>query len=223
MGIDYTKRPAQPAPPTAGPPRVSLTKAAPTVSLTKPVQPEGVTRVNLNWSVNVDLDLGCLYELTDGSKGVIQALGDTFGSLHASPFIALDGDDRTGTASSGEKTHINLAASHVFQRVLLFAMIYSGAADWAAVDGVGRCTRRPVHRWRYDWAPRCRVRESARLRRCTTHKVHCTWTERSTTSMDHRPIWTKPTDGGCVGGALSRADAELFDVLTTTSISSSRR
>lgn len=136
MGIDYTKRPAQPSQPAAGPPRVSLTKAAPTVSLTKPGQPDGVMRVNLNWSANVDLDLGCLYELTDGSKGVIQSLGNSFGSLHASPFIALDGDDRSGTVSSGENMYINLAASHMFRRVLIFAMIYSGAANWAAVDGV---------------------------------------------------------------------------------------
>jgi len=71
--------------------------------------------VNLNWSQGappkktgflaklagagsgaVDLDLGCLYELADGSKGVVQALGNSFGSLTSPPYISLDGDDRSG-------------------------------------------------------------------------------------------------------------------------------
>ena len=30
-------------------------------------------------SKGIDLDLGCLYELADGRKGVIQALGNAFG------------------------------------------------------------------------------------------------------------------------------------------------
>ena len=47
-------------------------------------------------SKGVDLDLGCLYELADGRKGVIQALGNAFGSLNRRPWILLDGDDRTG-------------------------------------------------------------------------------------------------------------------------------
>lgn len=42
----------------------------------------------------VDLDLGCLYELADGSKGIVQALGNSFGALNTHPFIQLDGDDR---------------------------------------------------------------------------------------------------------------------------------
>ncbi len=163
MAIDYTKRPqtAQPAPAASGG-KVILTKGAPKVSLSKSGAVGGVARVNLNWSTGappppatgggflaklksaaggpastgVDLDLGCLYELGDGRKGVIQALGNAFGSLNSPPFILLDGDDRTGNASGGENMSINLGSPGRFRRVLIFAMIYEGAPNWAAVDGV---------------------------------------------------------------------------------------
>lgn len=61
-------------------------------------------RVNLNWQVrkqftgwgsklgraianhaDLDLDLCALYELTDGRKGVVQALGNAFGALGQPP------------------------------------------------------------------------------------------------------------------------------------------
>ncbi len=179
MGIDYTKRPSTPAAPSvaappSGPPapaaparsgtKVTLTKGAPKVSLTKSGGVGGIARVNLNWSAantpatpppssgglfsrmkaaaavtvskGIDLDLGCLYELADGRKGVIQALGNAFGSLDTAPWIALDGDDRTGTVAGGENMSINLGQPGRFKRVLIFAMIYEGAPNWAAVDGV---------------------------------------------------------------------------------------
>ncbi|MEE2060118.1 TerD family protein [Rhodococcus artemisiae] len=156
MAIDYNKKPEQGS---AGVNlnKINLTKESPTVSLSKGGSGQGVTRVNLNWSRGeqkkgflakltgaaggVDLDLGCLYELTDGSKGVIQALGNSFGSLNTPPYIHLDGDDRTGSAQGGENMHINLERPELFKRVLIFAMIYEGAANWAAVDGVVTLTQ----------------------------------------------------------------------------------
>lgn len=165
MAIDYTKRPQQSpaAPPApAGGGRVTLTKGAPKVSLTKSGAVGGTARVNLNWSTGapppapsgggflsklknaaagaasggIDLDLGCLYELGDGRKGVIQAMGNAFGALDRPPYILLDGDDRTGSVAGGENMSINLGAPGRFRRVLIFAMIYQGAPNWAAVDGV---------------------------------------------------------------------------------------
>ncbi|MFD6102729.1 tellurium resistance protein [Nocardia salmonicida] len=156
MGIDYTKKPSsdnpEPAPPVSLN-KLTLTKADRTVDLTKSGERQGAMRVNLNWSsgaprktgflakltgtgAGIDLDLGCLYELADGSKGVIQAVGNSFGSLHSPPYIALDADDRSGAAAGGENLHINLERPELFRRVLIFAMIYEGAANWAAVDGV---------------------------------------------------------------------------------------
>lgn len=66
----------------------------------------------------------------------MQALGNSFGSEQSKPYIALDGDDRSGNSAAGETMRINLARPEQFRRILIFAMIYSGAANWAAVDGV---------------------------------------------------------------------------------------
>jgi tellurite resistance protein TerA len=157
MAIDYTKRePAPPAPPSPGAPvslsKVTLTKAAPKVSLTKQGSSTGMLRVNLNWNArpsggglfrrggaSIDLDLGCLYEFTDGSKGVVQALGNSFSATPRGvqePVIRLDGDDRSGSNSDGENLFINLAYASQIKRVMVFALIYEGAANWAAADGV---------------------------------------------------------------------------------------
>ncbi|MEO5834980.1 MAG: Tellurium resistance [Nakamurella sp.] len=131
--------------------KITLTKAAPTISLTKGGQRQGVMRVNLNWtskapgkgflaklagSDQIDLDLGCLYELADGQKGGVQALGKQFGNLQRAPFILLDGDDRSGASVGGENLLINLEQPNRFKRILIFAMIYQGATKWGEANGV---------------------------------------------------------------------------------------
>ncbi|MFD8565427.1 TerD family protein [Streptomyces sp. NPDC059639] len=140
-------------PPAAGPVRltkVTLTKAAPSVSLAKQGGTSGAMRVNLNWEVrkqfsgwgskrgratarhrDLDLDLCALYELTDGRKGVVQALGNAFGSLYQAPYIHLDGDDRTGGVAAGENLTINLDHKDALRRVLIFVTIYEGARSFA--------------------------------------------------------------------------------------------
>jgi tellurite resistance protein TerA len=156
MAIDYTKRPAQPAQaaqPAVSLSKVTLTKAAPAVSLTKHGSASGMMRINLNWTARppggggffkreapaIDLDLGCLYEFSDGKKGVVQALGNAFTASPngvSEPVIRLDGDDRSGTNEAGENLFINLAYTASIRRVLVFALIYEGAANWAAAAGV---------------------------------------------------------------------------------------
>ncbi|MFJ9535719.1 TerD family protein [Streptomyces sp. NPDC101225] len=146
----------QPPPPQAPPgqpvrlSKVTLTKAAPAVSLAKQGGTSGAMRVNLNWQVrkqfsgwggkrgravamhrDLDLDLCALYELGDGRKGVIQALGNAFGALHQPPYIHLDGDDRTGAVESGENLTINLDHKQDFRRILVFVTIYEGARSFA--------------------------------------------------------------------------------------------
>ncbi len=112
----------------------------------------GEILVNLNWnskpvkkgflasllggSSGIDLDLGCLYELKDGSKGAVQALGNAFGSLTKPPFIALDGDDRTGASSAGENLRINGNRVSDIKRVLIYTFIYEGVANWQQADAV---------------------------------------------------------------------------------------
>ncbi len=149
--VDYRKAPAATPPaPAVGLTKVTLTKAAPSVSLTKQGGTSGALRVNLNWETrkqfsgwgrklgravaqhnDLDLDLCCLYELADGSKGVVQALGNAFGSLHRPPYIHLDGDDRTGAVESGENLTVNLDHLRDFRRILVFVTIYEGARSFA--------------------------------------------------------------------------------------------
>ncbi|MFF9605532.1 TerD family protein [Streptomyces sp. NPDC014684] len=152
-----------PPPPAAAEPvrlsKVTLTKAAPSVSLAKQGGTSGAMRVNLNWQVrkqfpgrrgrwgggqgDVDLDLCALYELADGRKGVVQALGNAFGSLHRPPYIHLDGDDRTGAVASGENLTVNLDHTREFRRILVFVTIYEGAASFADLHAT--VTLRPQH------------------------------------------------------------------------------
>jgi tellurite resistance protein TerA len=133
--------------------KLTLTKSAPAVSLSKQGSAGGRLRVNLNWNArppgkvgflkrlagatgDIDLDLGCLYELTDGSKGVVQALGNAFGSLDRPPYIQLDADDRSGSSTGGENLFINLDQARHIRRVLVFAFIYDGVPAWDQADGV---------------------------------------------------------------------------------------
>ena len=106
----------------------------------------GEILINLNWDQPkkrflfapkpIDLDLGCLYELKNGRKGTVQALGNAFGHLNAEPWIALDGDDRTGASAAGENMRINGAKIPEIQRVLVYTFIYEGAANWQTANGV---------------------------------------------------------------------------------------
>ena len=155
--VDYTKRPSSDA--AAASPvslsKVTLTKSAPSVSLKKGGGASGKMRVTLNWNARpggvggggggffkrltgasggIDLDLGALYEMQDGRKGVVQALGNAFGSLSQPPFIQLSGDDRTG--GGGETMTIDLDHLGEIKRILVFAFIYEGVPAWDKADGV---------------------------------------------------------------------------------------
>ena len=159
--VDYTKRPQQSTPPVGAPAagavslsKVTLTKSAPSVSLSKGNGASGRLKVNLSWNARpqaasggggflkrlaggnrgIDLDLGALFELTDGTKGVVQALGNAFGSLDRPPYVLLDGDDRSG--GGGENLTVNLDQLPAIRRVLVFAFIYDGVPAWDQADGV---------------------------------------------------------------------------------------
>jgi uncharacterized protein involved in tellurium resistance len=73
--------------------------------------------------VNVDLDLGVLYELTDGTKGVVQPLGGFFGDANLPPYVKCSGDDRFGSGS-GETIYVNLDHRDDIKRLLVFVYIY---------------------------------------------------------------------------------------------------
>ncbi|MGA5566590.1 TerD family protein [Streptomyces platensis] len=168
--------PGQPAPAPAPPPvrltKVTLTKDAPAVSLTKQGGTSGAMRVNLNWSAGsagkrlgkklgrkameamgargallpsgeLDLDLCALYQLADGAAGVVHPLGNNFGALHAPPYIQLDGDDRTGGVAAGENMTINLDHQDRIKRILIFVTVYAGARSFEGLHAT--VTLQPQH------------------------------------------------------------------------------
>lgn len=109
----------------------------------------GEILINLNWnskpkkqgffsalmgSTGIDLDLGCLYELKNGKKGTVQALGKAFGSLNQPPYVALDGDDRTGAVATGENLRINGNMISEIKRIIVYTFIYNGVANWQQAD-----------------------------------------------------------------------------------------
>ncbi|MFD7664310.1 TerD family protein [Streptomyces sp. NPDC059788] len=171
-----------PAPPPAPAPpvslsKVTLTKEAPAVSLTKQGGTSGAMRVNLNWqqagkpaarlgkklgrktmealgargallpqSGDLDLDLCALYELTDGSAGVVHPIGGNFGALHTPPYIQLDQDDRTGAVAAGENLTVNLDHQDRIRRILVFVTVYAGARSFRGAARHGHApaaVRRP--------------------------------------------------------------------------------
>lgn len=162
FGVDVAAPASTPAPAPAPKASVSLSKITldktrSSISLDKSPTGFGEIRVNLDWnrspgdekakgglfggllgkrSTAVDLDLGCLFELRDGYKGVVQALGNSFGDLVFEPYIKLMGDDRIGSQAGGEWLHINGQKWSEIRRILVFAYIYEGAPDWKATDGV---------------------------------------------------------------------------------------
>ena len=142
---EVAARPAGPPPavPSATG-RISLAKRGDGVSLEKK-SPAGFGEIRfaLSWKAGnagglrgifgggaVDLDLGCLWELADGRKGVVQALGGAFGSLTGPPFLQLAGDDREG--GGGEEIRINGRRVDQIRRLVAFAYIYRGVPNWQA-------------------------------------------------------------------------------------------
>ncbi|WP_405019043.1 TerD domain-containing protein [Kitasatospora sp. NBC_00070] len=134
--------------------KITLTKEAPRLSLRKHGAVGGLLRVNLNWApaagaapqrqqsgatgwlakrmrgvgqspmAGRDLDLACLWQLRDGSSGIVQAIGQRFGALHQPPFIQLANDDRTGAVTTGEDLWINLDHADLIQRLVVFAFAF---------------------------------------------------------------------------------------------------
>ncbi|HEV7815753.1 MAG TPA: TerD family protein [Janthinobacterium sp.] len=141
--------------------KITLEKRGDKVSLDKrDSQSYGRIRINLNWNQGqaparqdrgfmgklfsrpvgaangVDLDIGCLFEMRNGAKGAVQALGNSWGAYEQAPYIQLEADDRTGNIGGGENLYINGAHFDQIKRVLVYAFIYRGVPNWAATDGV---------------------------------------------------------------------------------------
>lgn len=140
--------------------RIGLTPGDGERSLSRSGAGSGTLRVNLRWSPDqprgaagramrrrldpspaqgvgqgpkIDLDLGCLYQFTDGQRGTVQAAGTRHGDFARPPYVRLDRDDRTGS-STGENLFINMDHSAHFQRLLIFVLLAGGADDITQVS-----------------------------------------------------------------------------------------
>ena len=118
-----------------------------TVHLDRQQDALGEIQIKLMWSelhispdsdgLPVDLDLGCLYQLQDGTIGCIQALGDMYGGYQMAPFIELDRDDRTG-GDDGETLRINGAHWRDIKKLCVFAYIYDGVTNWSSIETIAQ-------------------------------------------------------------------------------------
>ncbi len=144
---------AVPPPPPPSPPKpnvlltkVTLEKRGEVAKISLRKEGSNAIHINLNWNQQAkrgflgmttpaaDLDLGCMFEMLDGNKGVLQALGDKMGRKGEYPFIYVDKDDRSGASANGENLFIE--RPDLIKRVMVFAYIYEGAkAGFQGVEG----------------------------------------------------------------------------------------
>lgn len=129
-----------------------LTGSGQSLALNPPPEGFGTIRIGVAWDqmeieekvlfgaltrrrlVDVDLDLGCLYELKDGSRGALQPFGEIYGSYTEPPYIRLSGDEREGDEEGeDEYMSINGAKWSEIKRILLYVYIYDGTPDWASI------------------------------------------------------------------------------------------
>ncbi len=83
----------------------------------------------------VDIDIGCLYEMADGTRGSIQAFGEKFGDFDNPPYMVLSGDERTGNAR-GDDEYILVNGKHwdKIKRIMVYIYIYDGAPRWSEIN-----------------------------------------------------------------------------------------
>ena len=120
----------------------------------------GEIKINLNWSKggffsrffngDVDLDLGCFYELNNGKKKLIDGLQFSHGRggsrniqsnqgcYTMEPYIWHMGDDRGGGASSGENILVNPIGVSFIKKMIIYTFIFDGVAKWSETNAVVR-------------------------------------------------------------------------------------
>ncbi len=117
--------------------------------------PKGEIRLHLDWNHEVgfmrrvfgegeiDLDLGCYYELANGRKTLIDGLQFARGRVVprdevsrqgcyvAPPYIWHAGDDKGSAGASGETILVNPAGLGEIKRIILYTFIYEGTRKWS--------------------------------------------------------------------------------------------
>lgn len=128
------------------------------INLEKGSAPKGEIIINLDWSQGgifqkmfskpIDLDLGCFYELRDGSKKLIDGLQfsrgrggsrdrqTNQGCYTMKPYIWHQGDDRGTSSSSGEIILVNPQGINDIKRIIVYTFIFEGVAKWSETNAV---------------------------------------------------------------------------------------
>ena len=83
-------------------------------------------------SAHSDLDIGCMYVLTDGTRGVVQSVGGLLGSRDCEPYIVIPRNTRDGHDSAGELLVMSRPDRIAF--AVIFASIYTGTSDFRGAD-----------------------------------------------------------------------------------------
>lgn len=90
--------------------------------------------LGLSTTRKFDLDLGVMYELADGTRGALQALGTGNGAHDTPPYIVLSHDERSGLSDDDDEyICVNGQKWAHIKRLLVYTYIYAGAVDWAQV------------------------------------------------------------------------------------------
>ncbi len=128
------------------------------INLEKGNTPKGEIIINLDWSQGgvfkkmfgkpIDLDLGCFYELRDGTKKLIDGLQFSHGRggsrerqtnqgcYVTKPYIWHQGDDRGTSSSSGETILVNPIGINDIKRIIVYTFIFEGVAKWSETNAV---------------------------------------------------------------------------------------
>jgi tellurite resistance protein TerA len=143
--------------------RINLAKDSSGNTLSKEIT------INLNWSQDkqeekssgflgslkkifsgndgIDLDLGCFYELKNGTKMVIDGIQFAHGKggnrtqltnqgrYTAQPWIWHSGDDRAGSGE-GENILLNPIGIGDLKRMTIYCFIYKGVANWTQTNAI---------------------------------------------------------------------------------------
>lgn len=118
--------------------------------------------INLNWNQkeskgffsslfkdkSIDLDLGCYWQLQDGTASLIDGVQFSHGRggsrntltrqgcYTQAPWVWHCGDDRSGSSAQGENILVNPAGAHELRKLVIYCFIYEGAAKWSDSDAV---------------------------------------------------------------------------------------
>jgi len=101
------------------------------------IQPKGDSNTGINakliWKTAVDLDLYCMYELKDGTKGEVYY--GKKGAANRAPFITLDGDAGVGDTGGDNEENMDFRDMSKVKHAIIVANIFAKVSSFALYRG----------------------------------------------------------------------------------------